>query len=114
MASTDEAVTWTTTGISSNKRIDGRFEMNVKSTLKVPYAQHFASDFALPNASTSFSQGMIMSYDGTTLSGGSSPDKWRGWDTGTSGLNGYTLRFVGESANFTSGSLRIIGYNYPT
>lgn len=113
LGSTDEAISWTSSGVSSNKRFDGRFEMNLKSTLKVPYAQHFASDFLVPTASTGFSQGITLNYDGSFLSGSTSPDKWRGWDTGTSGLNGYTLRFVGESANFTSGKFKIIGYNYP-
>jgi hypothetical protein len=58
--------------------------------------------------------GTLYSYSGTTLTNTLNTGDSVGWDTGGDGFFGYLLRFTHEVGNFNSGTLKIIGYNYPS
>ena len=91
-------------------------ELNIKGHVKIPllgtYSVSTGSDLG---GNPSFTiAGSAGNYNGTTFSSLSSFTSWSGWDTGSNGLDGYMLRFAHDNGPFTSGTFKIIGYNYPS
>ena len=110
---TKEAISWTQTSLGLSDVFRGSAEINLNSRIKTPILIDFS---AFKNGSTVDSgnmQGFAFDYAGTTLSNSALISAWRGWDTGSDGLNGHLLRFTHEVGNFTSGTLKIVGYKNP-
>jgi hypothetical protein len=111
-----EAVGWTRNSLnSSNSPFTGSMKMVLGTNSKYPLIDSFGiSDNLSPSANLNNSlQGPFFNYNGTTLDYVGDFGGWYGWNTGSPGLNGYMLRFTHEVGDFTSGTLKIIGYNYP-
>ena len=67
-----------------------------------------------PNSANDSVQGTIFDYNGTTLTDSTTATTWVGWNTGSKGLNNYIVRLIQEGGAFNNGTLRIIGYKYPS
>jgi len=112
--SANESVSWTGTTLGSGEIFSGVMSMYLNTRHKVPMCKEFNCESAsIKDASTASYQGVVFNYNGTSLSSPNDSDKWNGWLTPSNGLSTYTLRFTHEVGNFTSGTLKIIGYTNP-
>jgi len=108
---------WTDTllGGSPLDEFSGKMRLDLRPVTKLPLCYEFSAyaNGSIVNASANFYQGFRFNYNGISLTGTSPTNEWNAWYTGSSGLNGYTIRFTHEVGNFTSGTLKVIGYKYP-
>jgi hypothetical protein len=110
---TKEAMGWSSDNIGLGDTFTAKMELALNNSLKAPHCSRIASKNRTLNGSNNMPQGITFDYSGTTLPNNSSANVWQGWDTGSNGLNGYMLRLAHEVGNFTSGTLKVIGYKYP-
>ena len=115
--STYESLGWSDTnfGGNANQVFDARMRMVINSVKKTTECIDYSAylEGVNPNDSDNGKLGYAFNYSGTILTGATQGNRWDGWYTGSTGLNGYLLRFTHEVGNFTSGTLKLIGYKYP-
>lgn len=108
-----EAMGWSNTEAGVGDVFSGVMRMDLNAHGKTPYCSRFSPSNKQFNASGDFFQGYAFGYSGTTLNSAVAVGNFDTWDTGSNGLDTYTLRFTHEVGNFTSGTLKLIGYKYP-
>lgn len=112
-----EAIGWSDTNFGGNSTqvFDARMRMVINSVKKTTECIDYSAylEGVNPNDADNSKIGYVFNYSGTTLTSASQGIRWDGWYTGSTGLDGYLLRLVHGAGNFTSGTLKIIGYNYP-
>lgn len=99
-------------GAGDQFNLDAR--LNILGKLKSMFFDSF--DISSTNVMTfarDAQKGYDSTYNGTLFASFDSNTYWTGWDTGSSGLDGYMLRFSHEVGNFTSGILKVVGYKNP-
>lgn len=109
---TSEALSWTNGSVN---KFSGDCELALQSRTKQIIFNSFGFGAGSYKVGSPGNKGMRMDYNGTSLSGSNDCTDWNSWDTNNSfGLDGFILSFVHDVGNFTNGTLKIIGYNYPS
>ena len=113
----NEAFSWTDYLVPSGTMWHASSRMHLQAHQKrhMCGSMNYSVDAVVnPNSSDSSVQGVVFDYNGTSLSDSNSASTWLGWNTGSKGLNNYIVRLIQEGGAFNNGTLRIIGYKYPS
>lgn len=112
-----EAMSWTDNTIDAGDVWHGVSRMWINANQKRPMCNSMTFSIDAdkdPNSGNDTVQGTTFDYSGTTLTNSGQAATWQGWNTGSKGLNGHILRLVNEAGAFNNGTIRLVGYKYPS
>ena len=116
--STGESQSWTDTNIPSNTGFNAKSVMEFGANQKAMecyYAPRIKSSTIKLNVPSNSNQGIGFQYNGSALTSAFTSSFVNAWHTSSNGLTGHLLRLAHDGGGtFTAGTVKIIGYNYPS